>query len=86
MGPSLRLVGVVVGEWKIAQCLPGDRPGDQNEPGTLEALRRRRGWRRILVLHLSQLDEVVDIAPAIPSSQWSCGRNRRGGGSPFLDK
>ena len=30
------------GEWMTAQHLPGDRPGDQNEPDTLEALPRPR--------------------------------------------
>ena len=37
MGAPQRLAEGVVGEWWTAQCLPGDRPGGQNEPDTLEA-------------------------------------------------
>ena len=37
MGPPLRPVVGVVGEWRTAQRLPGDGPGGQNEPDTLEA-------------------------------------------------
>ena len=37
MGPPLRLAVGVVGEWRTAQRHPGDLPGGQNEPDTLEA-------------------------------------------------
>ena len=39
--PPRSAVGVV-GEWWTAQCFPGDRPGGQNEPNTLEAHPRPR--------------------------------------------
>ena len=37
MRPPPRSVVGVVGEWRMTQCLPGDLPGGQNEPDTLEA-------------------------------------------------
>ena len=42
MGTPPRSVVGVVGEWRTAQRHPGDRPGGQSEPDTLEAHPRLR--------------------------------------------
>ena len=42
MGHSIRSAVGVVGEWRTAQRDPGDRPGGQSDPGTLEAHPRLR--------------------------------------------